>query len=107
MAEPAPTKAIAQVNKPVGSCREAIAKFWPVSLQSTAITILRAENGLESPKAINYNTDGSVDKGCFQVNSVHRFTGNLFEPEYNAQMAYKIYQTQGVRAWYAVQGILW
>lgn len=93
------------------TCRGAIAKYWPASLQSTAITILDNENHKESTAAINTaNADGSVDYGCLQINSVHKSwvdLSKLTNPDYNAQVGYQIYRQQGVRAWAAVKGILW
>ena len=56
----------------------------------------RAESSLR-PNAVNYNTDGSVDYGCFQINSVHRARvgGNLsalFNAETDTQVAVAICQ---------------
>lgn len=72
------------------------------------------ENGTENPQRTsppNYN--GTRDYGCFQVNSVHLHTkgwtslDQIYDPSFNAQIAYTIYQSRGWRAWYSVQGILW
>lgn len=56
-----------------------------------AAAIAMAESG-GSPSATNYNTNGSVDRGLWQINSIHRqFNGQrLFEPNYNATAAYRI-----------------
>lgn len=51
--------------------------------------------------AVNHNTDGSVDRGLWQINSVHGFKGNLFDPWRNAQAAKSILASQGLGAWYA------
>jgi hypothetical protein len=59
-------------------------------------------------RALNQNRNGSIDRGLFQINSVHlgHMRGrpsraqDLFDPEINAACAYAIYRAQGVRAWY-------
>src|SRR3990167_630705 len=51
--------------------------------------------------AYNYNTDGSDDLGIFQINSKHGYSiEDRRNYKKNIQMAYKIYKTQGLRAWY-------
>lgn len=59
--------------------------------------IAMAESG-GNPAAINTNTNGSTDRGLWQINSVH---GSLstFDPLANAQAAVKIKKTQGLNAW--------
>lgn len=109
LAKPITAQAV-QVST-ASTCRSAIAKYWPAELQSTAVTILDHENHKESTAAINTaNADGSVDYGCMQINSVHKSwvdLSKLTNPDYNAQVGYQIYRQQGVKAWYAVKGILW
>jgi hypothetical protein len=61
-------------------------------------------------RASNRNTNGSVDRGLFQINSVHlggtrgcpsRANANaLWEPTTNAKCALAIFELQGNRAWY-------
>ena len=56
-----------------------------------ALCVARHESSL-NPKAVNRNRDGSVDRGLFQINSVHRAWANLrrlFEPLYNARCAFR------------------
>lgn len=46
------------------------------------------------------NKNGSVDYGLFQINSIHGHNPeDLMDPEYNIKAAYKIYKSQGLRAW--------
>jgi len=74
-----------------------------------ALCVARHESRLHV-RAINRNADGSIDRGLFQINSVHRGwvnLGRLFDPWYNARIAYRL--SRGGRDWrpwsvYAVQG---
>ena len=61
-------------------------------------------------RATNRNTNGSVDYGLFQINSVHlrdagcpSSTSALFDAATNAKCAYAIYRMQGNNAWYGYQ----
>lgn len=59
-------------------------------------------------KATNKNRNGSVDRGLFQINSIHlghtkgcpASSSAIFDPETNARCAYNIYKLQGINAWY-------
>ena len=63
------------------------------------IAIAKAESGM-NPRAVNYNRNGSIDTGLFQVNSVHMYDGlSLFDPEKNIKAAREIYDKQGIQAW--------
>lgn len=65
------------------------------------IAIAKAESGM-NPQAVNYNRNGSIDTGLFQVNSVHGYDGlSLFDPEKNIKAAREIYDKQGIQAWAA------
>ena len=64
-----------------------------------AKAIMLAESG-GNEKAINTNTNGTKDRGLFQINSIHKET-NLFDPEHNIEVAYKVYKKQGWTAWSA------
>lgn len=111
---------LAAANKPAAvssgtSCRDAIAQTWPAELQSGAIIVMTNENRSENPAAvgaINPDSVGSQDFGCFQINNYwHKdfFANNDWrDPVANARYAYQIYKGRGNwTAWYAVQGILW
>jgi hypothetical protein len=71
--------------------------------------VASAESGLRAG-ATNYNTDGSTDYGCYQVNSIHRnrVAGNLnalYDAQTNVQVAYAIYSEQGWCPWVAARKI--
>lgn len=63
-----------------------------------AVAIALAESA-GNTNAENHNTNGTVDRGLWQVNSVHGFTGNLFDPAYNVLAACSVYKSQGWGAW--------
>ena len=71
-----------------------------------ALECAKAESGLRAG-AINYNRNGSIDRGIFQVNSIHcgKIDGNcadaLFDVEKNIEMAKSIFDDRGWQAWYA------
>lgn len=52
-------------------------------------------------RATNRNTDGTIDKGLWMVNSVHGFSGDLLDPWVNAKAAASVLASQGIGAWYA------
>lgn len=59
-----------------------------------AYAICMAESG-GNPNATDYNSDGSVDRGLMQVNSIHAdlVSGNLtalFDPSINIKVAYTL-----------------
>lgn len=62
-----------------------------------AVAVARAESGWNA-KATNENTNGSVDYGLFQINSIHAAIlagGNWANPEDNAAMAFKVWTDAG------------
>lgn len=70
----------------------------------TAIAIAKAESGMRCD-AQNVNTNGSVDLGYFQVNSVHLKKGwkaiDLLDCRKNVDYAYELYEAQGFSPWTA------
>ena len=65
-----------------------------------AVAVARAESNW-NPKATLLNTNGSVDHGLFQINSVHAAIlaeGNWSDPGDNAVMAFKVW-TQAGDSW--------
>ena len=61
--------------------------------------IARAESG-GNPHAQHVNSDGSVDRGLWQINSSHGYSpASSFNPLDNARQAVSIYHSQGLRAW--------
>lgn len=97
-----------EIPKMMSACRQAIAQTWPDHLQAAAITTMTSENGKETPDRVGgKNADGSVDYGCFQVNSkAHPAffkNSNWANAVENATYAYKIFQSRNdFSAWYAV-----
>lgn len=69
-----------------------------------ALAIMEAESSC-NPDAANFNTNGSTDRGLFQVNSVHlskvAHPAQLFDPATNIRVAYSVYQGSGWEAWSA------
>ena len=70
---------------------------WPVD---TMLAIMAAESGC-NPQAVNTaNSDGSTDTGLMQINSINGLDPEtLMYPTENIRAAYRIYQTQGLKAW--------
>lgn len=65
------------------------------------IAIAKAESGM-NPSAVNKNTNGSVDIGLFQINSIHGYDElSLFDAEKNIKAAREVYDKQGIQAWAA------
>ena len=63
-----------------------------------AFNILFCENRTLNPNAINHNRNGSVDRGLFQINSIHA-GAEMFDIHKNIAMAYKIFKSSGWKAW--------
>jgi len=60
--------------------------------------IALAESGGRANAISPKNTDGSVDRGLWQINSVHG-AASTTDPLANAKAAVKIESTQGLKAW--------
>lgn len=76
---------------------------FPEEAIPTMMAIAKAESGWR-PEAINTaNRNGSVDRGLFQINSIHQgnswYPQNPFDPLQNAKAAFAVYQGQGLNAW--------
>lgn len=80
---------------------------------AVAVALTQPESG-RNPDAVNdKNTDGSVDRGLWQINSVHLGAGgvldgwapdSLFDPRRNAQATWMVYQSAGsFSPWVAFQ----
>ena len=84
---------------------------------ANAVRVLGGENARRDPNAENHNSDGSIDRGLFQINSntfadfmkrkgaLLRENGirsydDMFDPTKNTIMASIIYKEQGWNAWY-------
>jgi len=68
-----------------------------------ALAIQKAENSTGNCEAMNVNTNGSVDFGYFQINSIHLKKGwkiaDLVDCQRNIDKAFEIYQAQGFSPW--------
>lgn len=70
-----------------------------------AFRCLQSENASLNPQAENLNRNGTVDRGIFQINTIHcgKVDGSclkLFDVETNVRVAKMIFDTQGKGAWY-------
>lgn len=74
---------------------------FPASVHVTMVAISRAESGWNTTAINTANSNGSVDRGLFQVNSIHGFDPNrlLNDAQFNTQCAKQIYDKQGLGAW--------
>src|SRR4051812_26114165 len=58
------------------------------SALTTAVAVAHAESGFDAD-ASHTNTNGTIDRGLWQINSIHGSDSTL-DPAANAQAAYKI-----------------
>jgi hypothetical protein len=77
-------------------------KFGPAC--RTALAIQRAENPRGACEIYHYNSDGTLDWGYFQVNTVHlKRAGvnlrDLLDCKANIDFAYRLYTERGFAAW--------
>ena len=69
----------------------------------TALDIARAESHFK-PLAVNHNTNGSDDKGVFQINSIHGVPDSCrLDYVCNIKWAMDEMKENGTRAWYSSQ----
>lgn len=70
-----------------------------------ALAIQRAENQKGDCEAFHHNTDGSLDWGYFQINTVHLVDRpglrlrDLLDCRANIDFAHKLYQERGFQPW--------
>lgn len=115
----APQRVVQVVQAPVGDCYAAMRATWPQALWAGATIVMQKESGATSnkigpeirPGVPGYNSDGSQDFGCFQINNFAHAgffqSHNWADPYQNAAYAYTIYRSRANwTAWYAVKGIL-
>ena len=82
-----------------------VSKGIPEQDAQKLICIAKHESNM-NPKAINlHNHNKTIDRGLFQINSVHKDTCNvaeedLFDVRININCAIKVYELQGLKAWY-------
>lgn len=93
-----PVGPITPVHRTSTKLSDLIGKYtdWNVTLM-TAISL--AESGGD-PTATHKNSDGSIDYGLMQVNSVHGYDPNcLLQAECNIDKAHDVWLSQGYSAW--------
>lgn len=74
---------------------------FPSADQAIMVAIAKAESGYNTT-ATHKNSNGTIDRGLFQINSVHssyNATQLINDPQYNANAAHDIYKGQGLKAW--------
>jgi hypothetical protein len=100
-----PVCSVASVQKPSGallSAKDVAAIAHRAGFRgediTMAVAVARAESGW-NPKAVNNaNTNGTVDYGLMQINSIHEAIlagGNWADPEDNMKMAFKVWTDSG------------
>jgi hypothetical protein len=72
--------------------------------QAATMTCLALHESKFDVKAINFNDNGTIDRGLFQINSIWvKELGipetKLFNLHTNIRVALHIYEVQGVKAW--------
>ncbi len=77
-------------------------KFGPAC--RVALAIQRAENAKGACEVYHYNSDGTLDWGYFQINTVHlKRAGvnlrDLLDCRANIDFAYRLYQERGFAPW--------
>ncbi len=70
-----------------------VEKFGDRSHQAIAM-LAKCENGSLNPKATNHNRNGTVDRGVFQINSIHG-GDEMYDWKTNIDKAYEIYHAHG------------
>jgi len=60
-----------------------------------AFKVLDCENKTLNPRAVNYNRNGTVDRGLFQLNSAYWGGEENFDPETNVKKARMIFDRAG------------
>lgn len=88
-----------------GGGSDTLAQLWISNggdprLANTMAAIAMAESG-GNPQATNSNTNGTEDRGLWQINSIwSQFNPqSLFDPNYNARAAVAVEKAQGLTAW--------
>ena len=101
-------KVINEIPNPVDlktDTEKYIYEVFGIENYKLAIAIARAESGLRE-EAFNVNTNGSIDIGVFQINSVHFKKAGCSLKEVstvkgNVDCAYSIFKTSGFNPWVA------
>lgn len=96
-------KEIKNLPEPKTDLEKYICEKFGVADCKIALAIAKAESGMKET-AFNLNSDGSIDIGIFQINSIHWGKEgcqpkNLFDGYKNVDCAYKIWKAQGWEPW--------
>ena len=86
---------------PAAAASAASSAGFPASVVPIMVAIAMAESSLNTT-ATHTNSNGSVDYGLWQINTVNADAlrlGNWQDPATNARMAKMIYDRQGLKAW--------
>lgn len=84
---------------------------FPESMVGKMVCTAKYESSFYE-RASNRNRNGSVDRGLFQINSIHLGragcpkrgnAGALYNATTNAKCALQVYRSQGLNAWYGYQ----
>lgn len=102
--KPVTVEAPAPEVKPERTTKQLISDTFG-SEARVAYAVMMAESGGRT-NATNKNTNGSTDRGLFQINSIHtkKVNGNLeslYNVETNVNVAKRIYDGSGWNAWSA------
>lgn len=79
---------------------------WGTYECKTALAVSKAENDTRQPDRFNVNTDGSIDVGIFQINSVHFekpgcSLAEIVDAQKNVDCAYQIWEASNWNPWVA------
>jgi soluble lytic murein transglycosylase-like protein len=85
------------------SWRSLVSEYFPAGQVNNALAVIQAESG-GNRWAIDYDRDGSVDRGGMQINSIHAamVSGDLtrlYDPATNVRVGAEIWQHSGWCAW--------
>jgi hypothetical protein len=92
-----------QAGRPLTAYQQyACRKFGPAC--RAALAIQRAENPRGACEIYHYNSDGTLDWGYFQINTVHLTRPglnlrDLLDCRANIDFAYRLYQEHGFQPW--------
>lgn len=101
-----------KLPEPKTDIEKYICEKWGVYDCKIALAVAKAEglaydeNGEVIPDLFNINTNGSMDVGIFQINSIHYKKPqcklkDMIDPVKNVDCAYSIYERSGWNAWSA------
>ena len=94
-----------KANSPLNEIQQYICDKFGTDCK-LALAVSRAENGTMQCDRFNINSNGTVDFGVFQINTVHLKKGyklaDLIDCKKNVDIAFEIYsQQKGFQAWVA------